>query len=1001
MNKFLFFINVFSIAFAIKANAQVGTNDTSFDPGTGPNLGVITTAVQTDGKILVGGGFTSYNGTAKNRIIRVNSDGSLDATFSSGTGCESTVYYINQLASGKILAVGQFTTYAGSGAHRIVRLNTDGTKDATFTSGTAANGFIYSFAEQSDNKIIIVGGFTNYNGTTRNRIARINAVGTIDATFNPGTGVNNSVYATAVQADGKVIIGGSFTTFNGGSKVRLARLSSTGSIDASFVTGTGITGTGTNVAVYSTVVQPDGKIIVGGVFTGYNGTTKNNLIRLNTDGSIDATFNTGTGPNAYVKSIALQADGKIIIVGIFTSYNGVAKSRIVRLNSDGTIDNTFGGTGANNSILACKLQPNNDLIIGGDFTTYSGDSRVRVARVHNACPTLSVSLTGNTNNLCHAASLGSATVSATGGTSFTYTWLPSGGNAAVATGLSAGTYTCIVNNECLNSASVTVTITEPTAISLTAGSSSTVCSGSNASLTSNASGGTGAFTYNWTPGNLSGANQTVSVNASTVYTVVATDANGCTATATQNVDVYTLPSVSISGGTTPICLGNTTSLTANGASSYLWNTGENTQTINVSPSSTTSYTVTGTDLNGCSGSAITTVTVGGSCATSSLPCGTTINNLNSTVNATNVTGATQYRLKIYNNSTNALISTKVQASRTFTINTLGGVYYGNTYKWTVAVDKGSGFGVESNINCNVTIAAPKTTVPCGNSYSNISAYTTCPFISGSQNYRFSFYNNTTNALVAVKTQTSNYIYFNQVPGLAYGNTYKWTVEVEYYNGTTNLFGPASSNTCTITFNPPQTTVPCGNTYAKNAYTAVSSVTGANAFRYNFYDVSTNALIATTTNTNQYIYFNQVPGLILNKSYNWTVEVRYNNGTGNVFGPASNSSCIINYGTPSSIIVNGSNGNIIDEEASARLAQQIISGENNDFWINVYPNPTKDKINITASENIKEISVYNISGELISTAKEINEIDLSSLNSGLYIISVQTDNNIKHLRVTKE
>lgn len=1002
MNKFLFYTSLFSIMTRMEMTSQVGTIDMSFNSGTGANSSVGTAAVQADGKVVIGGTFISYNGTSRNRIIRTNSDGSVDGTFTPGTAANNSVYKVGILSSGKILAGGQFTSYNANVTNRIVRINTDGTYDNTFTIGAGADGYVYTFMEQpSDSKIIIGGNFTHYAGVARNRIARINANGTIDATFNPGSGVNNVIYSINIQPDSKILIGGIFSTFNGSSKLRLARLNTNGSIDTSFIVGTGVAGTTTNTAVYAIALQNDGKILVGGLFSTYNGTPCANLIRLNTDGTIDPTFSTGTGPNNYVRSIEIQSTGKIIVSGAFTSYNGTSKARIVRLNTDGSIDATFGGTGANSSILCSVLQTDGNTIIGGDFTTYSGVSQTRLARVNSACPTVTLSLSGQTNNSCNNGSAGSASVMATGGSVFSYTWLPDGGNSAVATGLTAGTYTCIASNECSNTATLSVTITQPNAIALVTSPSSTICSGATASLSANATGGTGPFTYTWTPGNLIGATQTITTTSSTNYTVTTTDSNGCSTSSTQDVAINALPTITISSGTNPICSGSTTSLTASGANSYSWTTGDNTPTASVNPTITTTYSVTGTDVNGCSNTSAKTITVTGICATSSLPCGITVNNLNNTASATSVSGALNYRFKFYNSATNVQVATLTQASRTLTFNTVSGIYYGNTYKWTVAVDKGTGFGPESNINCMVTISTPTAVVPCGLNYSNINSYTSCTAISGASNYRFKFYNSVTNALIATKTQTSSYIYFNQVSGLAYGNTYKWTVEVEYNNGTAYVFSSPSSSNCTVTFNPPQTTVSCGNTYAKTAYSSVPSVTGANAYRYNFYDAATNALVATITNTNTYIYFNQVPGLIFNKSYNWTVEVRYNNGSGNVFGPASNTPCIMNYGTPSSLVMN-SNDVITEENSAARIAQQLGDTESDEqLWINLYPNPTKEDLNIEASESIRQVKIYNITGELVLAPENTVLVNLKDLKAGVYTISIQTESALKHLKLIKE
>ena len=117
----------------------------------------------------------------------------------------------------------------------------------------------------------------------------------------------------AIQSDGKILVGGTFFTYNGVSANRVIRLNSDGSVDNTFVTGTGF-----NNYVLSIVIQSDGKILVGGGFTAYNGVSANRIIRLNSDGSIDNTFVTGTGFDNYVYSIAIQSDGKILpfIIGL-------------------------------------------------------------------------------------------------------------------------------------------------------------------------------------------------------------------------------------------------------------------------------------------------------------------------------------------------------------------------------------------------------------------------------------------------------------------------------------------------------------------------------------------------------------------------------------------------------------------------------------------------------------------------------------------------------------
>lgn len=357
-----------------------GSLDASFNVGNGANGTVNSIAIQTDGKILIGGDFQTYKGTLINRIARLNPDGSLDATFKVGTGVNGSLRSIAIQSDGKILIGGGFTTYNDTTINRIARLNTNGSLDANFIPGTGANILIYSMAIQSDGKIMIGGEFTSYNGTIRNRIARLNLDGSLDTSFNPGTGANDITNSISIQSDGKILIGGAFTNFNGTAINRIARLNADGSRDASFNPTTGA-----NNTIKSTVVQSDGKILIGGSFNTYNGTTTNYIARLFSDGSIDSNFNlNGIGANSSVETIGVQSDGKIVIAGYFTSYNGTTINRVARITTVGGLDATFNttGTGASNGIFCSAVQSDDKIIIGGAFTTYNGTARGYIARLN-------------------------------------------------------------------------------------------------------------------------------------------------------------------------------------------------------------------------------------------------------------------------------------------------------------------------------------------------------------------------------------------------------------------------------------------------------------------------------------------------------------------------------------------------------------------------------------------------------------------------------------------
>jgi uncharacterized delta-60 repeat protein len=367
-----------------------GTLDTTFDRVLGGSDDTVyTTSIQSDGKIIIGGGFSSYNGIPRNNIVRLNANGTLDTSFISGTGADNAVITTSIQSDGKIIIGGLFTFYNGIARNHIARLNTNGTLDTTFNPGTGATGAninsISSTSIQSDGKIIIGGDFASFNGVARSCIARLNTDGTLDTTFNPGTGFNKRVFTTSIQSDGKIIIGGFFTTYNGISRNRITRLNTNGTLDATFNPGTG-TGTNSDL-VLTTSIQSDGKIIIGGRFASFNGISRNGIARLNTDGTLDATFDpgTGTGTNAlrYPSTTYIQSDGKIIIGGIFTTYNNIVRNNIARLNTNGTLDATFNpGTGANNSVRATSIQSDGKIIISGSFTGYNDKGRNRITRIN-------------------------------------------------------------------------------------------------------------------------------------------------------------------------------------------------------------------------------------------------------------------------------------------------------------------------------------------------------------------------------------------------------------------------------------------------------------------------------------------------------------------------------------------------------------------------------------------------------------------------------------------
>jgi len=251
----------------------------------------------------------------------LNKDGSLDNTFNSGSGPNNKINAIVIQDNGKIIIGGDFTAYNGIVRSHITRLNVDGTIDYSFDPGMGADNNVLSIALQRDEKIIIGGCFFSYNGTESQFIARLDTNGSLDNSFNPGKEVNYFVQAIAIQNDDKIVVGGWFNSYNEITRKRIVRLNNNGTVDTTFDSSNGADNIINTVAVYN-----NGKILIGGEFNSYNGIERKFLALLNNDGTLDITFNKGTGANNIINTTLIQNDGKLLISGKFTFFNGVVKN---------------------------------------------------------------------------------------------------------------------------------------------------------------------------------------------------------------------------------------------------------------------------------------------------------------------------------------------------------------------------------------------------------------------------------------------------------------------------------------------------------------------------------------------------------------------------------------------------------------------------------------------------------------------------------------------------
>jgi uncharacterized delta-60 repeat protein len=384
------------------AHAADGDLDPSFgsaDNGRMANDVVFATAVKPDGKVVIGGSFSTYDGLPRRRVAQLNPDGSVDTSFNPGAGVGApsgtstsaeNVFTVAVQPDGKILIGGDFTGYNGTPQRSLARINADGSLDTSFNVGGALVSVPANIDEivvQEDGKIIIAGNFNSYNNIPRNNVARLNSDGSLDRTYNEGTttGTNGPVSALALQSDGKLIIGGAFTNVRGTPRVRIARLDTDGRVDTSFDPGTGV-----DQQILSAALQRDGKVIIASFFNSYNGVPRSKIARVNTNGSLDTTFDPGIGTDGVINDVAVQFDGKVLIAGAFNKLNGVFNpAGIARLNPNGTHDTSFVSglrPGSSADVRAVTLQPDGKVIICGGFTDYQNIQRRFVARLFSTQP---------------------------------------------------------------------------------------------------------------------------------------------------------------------------------------------------------------------------------------------------------------------------------------------------------------------------------------------------------------------------------------------------------------------------------------------------------------------------------------------------------------------------------------------------------------------------------------------------------------------------------------
>ncbi|MBX2972643.1 MAG: delta-60 repeat domain-containing protein [Flavobacteriales bacterium] len=358
-----------------------GLMDTTFVPA---DIGAPVNAVLAlpDGKMIVGGGFGSVVSVPQRGIARLNANGTLDTGFNPGLGFQSgtsngNVSHLLLQPDGRVIVAGGFNRFNGASVPSLVRLNSDGSLDATFNVGTGFNATIEDMALQPDGKVLIAGWFTTVNGTSRPGIARLQATGALDTGFAPTLGGGSQCSALALRADGKVWLSGNFSSVNGVPRQNFVLLTTTGATDPGFVPAA-MASNGVN----SLAAQADGKLLVGKHMNNPNGEARDYLSRFNADGSIDAQF-AGVDFDGSILHVSLMPDQRMIVVGAFEKYGTRGEHVFTRLMPDGTVDPTWGQAnafdlGAENIVT----QPDGKHVVVGGFLSYFDRAANRVARLH-------------------------------------------------------------------------------------------------------------------------------------------------------------------------------------------------------------------------------------------------------------------------------------------------------------------------------------------------------------------------------------------------------------------------------------------------------------------------------------------------------------------------------------------------------------------------------------------------------------------------------------------
>lgn len=373
----LLFVLVFWVAVS-QVQAQGVRFDLAYPLGNGPNNTVFAMERLPDGRVWVGGNFTSFQGVATNRLVRIFPNGQRDTTINIGAGADGRINVMRLLPDGKLLIGGLFFLYNNQVARGVTRLLADGSLDPAFQTGQGFNNEVLAVEALMDSGLLASGFFSQFQQLPVSQPVKLRYNGQRDTTFNAGgSGTTGLVEIMLQQPDGRILVGGSVSAYNGQPVSKLFRIFQNGQRDTTFQTGSGFSAG----AVRGLALQPDGKILAVGSFTNYQGVPRNRLVRMHPNGDLDTTFTPNVNFSSTVLTLRILPDGRILVFGAH-SVPGSVSQQLAMLNSNGFLQ--AGGSGCselNGGVNASVMLPDSTLLVGGNFSVAAGVPVPRMARV--------------------------------------------------------------------------------------------------------------------------------------------------------------------------------------------------------------------------------------------------------------------------------------------------------------------------------------------------------------------------------------------------------------------------------------------------------------------------------------------------------------------------------------------------------------------------------------------------------------------------------------------